>query len=169
MNRLTLSATVIMPFTYSTRRFFLLIFCSLYFLFSFGQDTLRELTLDAVVVKAFEQNRNLKNVPAAVNYTGNTVLQRFSPISIVSAVNTTPGVRMEERSPGSYRVNIRGSALRSPFGVRNVKVYWNGIPITDPSGNTYFNQFAYNNFSTIEVFKGPVGSLYGAGTGGRIL
>ncbi|MEJ0103149.1 MAG: hypothetical protein WDO19_11585 [Bacteroidota bacterium] len=44
-------------------------------------------------------------------------------------MNNTPGVRMEERSPGSYRLNLRGSTLRSPFGVRNVKVYlgWNSI------------------------------------------
>ncbi len=76
---------------------------------------------------------------------------------------------MEERSPGSYRINIRGSSLRSPFGVRNIKVYWNGIPVTDPGGNTYFNQFAWNNFSSIEVYKGPAGSMYGAGTGGLIL
>ena len=76
---------------------------------------------------------------------------------------------MEERSPGSYRINIRGSSLRSPFGVRNVKVYWNDIPVTDAGGNTYFNQFAWNNFSSIEVVKGPVGSMYGAGTGGLLI
>jgi iron complex outermembrane receptor protein len=76
---------------------------------------------------------------------------------------------MEERSPASYRINIRGSSLRSPFGVRNVKVYWNDIPLTDPGGNTYFNQIALNDFSSIEIYKGPVSSMYGAGTGGLIL
>lgn len=89
--------------------------------------------------------------------------------SLVNALNVVAGVRMEERSPGSYRINIRGSSLRSPFGVRNVKVYWNGIPVTDPGGNTYFNQFATNNFSTIEIAKGPASSMYGAGTGGLIM
>ena len=83
------------------------------------------------------------------------MLERFSPTSLVSAVNTTPGVRMEERSPGSYRFNIRGSSLRSPFGVRNVKVYFNDIPITDPGGHTYLNQLGYYNFNSIEIIKGP--------------
>jgi iron complex outermembrane receptor protein len=50
---------------------------------------------------------------------------------------------MEERSPGSYRLNIRGSSLRSPFGVRNVKIYYNNIPFTDPGGNTYLNSLAF--------------------------
>ena len=84
-------------------------------------------------------------------------------------MNSTPGVRMEERSPASYRMNIRGSTLRSPFGVRNVKVYLDDIPFTDAGGNTYLNQLSYYNFNSIEVLKGPGGSLYGAGTGGAIL
>ena len=76
---------------------------------------------------------------------------------------------MEERSPGSYRFNLRGSSLRSPFGVRNVKVYFNDIPITDPGGHTYLNQLGYYNFNSIEIIKGPGSSLYGAGTGGVLL
>jgi iron complex outermembrane receptor protein len=99
-------------------------------------DTIKEINLQEVVVKAFEQNRRLKDVPAAVNYVSPQALNRFSTASIVGAVNSTPGVRMEERSPGSYRINIRGSSLRSPFGVRNVKIYYNDIPYTDPGGNS---------------------------------
>lgn len=35
-------------------------------------------------------------------------------------MNAIPGIRMEQRSPGSFRLNIRGSSLRLPFGIRNV-------------------------------------------------
>jgi iron complex outermembrane receptor protein len=76
---------------------------------------------------------------------------------------------MEERSPGSYRFSIRGSLLRSPFGVRNVKMYWNGLPLTDGGGNTYLNLLDFNSVTSSEVIKGPGGSLYGAGTGGVVL
>ena len=130
-------------------------------------DTAR--TLDEVTVKAFEQNRNQSSSTFSVKQIDFNNADRYNKTSLVNGFNSIAGVRMEERSPGSYRINIRGSSLRSPFGVRNVKVYWNDIPITDPGGNTYFNQFAYNNFSTIEIFKGPAGSMYGAGTGGLIL
>jgi iron complex outermembrane receptor protein len=132
-------------------------------------DTLKEVNLQEVVIKAFEQNRKLKDVPAAVNYVGRQTLERFSSASIVSAVNSTPGIRMEERSPGSYRINIRGSSLRSPFGVRNVKIYYNDIPFTDPGGHSYLNNLGYYNFNSIEIIKGPGSSLYGAGTGGVML
>jgi iron complex outermembrane receptor protein len=76
---------------------------------------------------------------------------------------------MEERSPGSFRLAIRGSSLRSPFGVRNVKFFWNGLPLTDGGGNTYFNSLDFNSVNQIEVIKGPSGSLYGAGMGGVLL
>lgn len=130
-------------------------------------DSLKQ--LDEVFIRAFEQNRKSRFATASVKVIEHNNADRYNKNSLVNGFNTIPGVRMEERSPGSYRINIRGSSLRSPFGVRNVKVYWNDIPVTDPGGNTYFNQFAYNNFSSIEVFKGPAGSLYGAGTGGLIL
>src|ERR1017187_10230804 len=130
-------------------------------------DTIKSLT--EVVVKAYEQNRSLIDVAAPVAITGQAQLNRFNNMSILPAVNITPGVSMEERSPGSYRLNIRGSSLRSPFGVRDVKIYLNDIPLTDPSGNTYLNQLSFYNFNSIEIIKGPASSLYGAGIGGAML
>src|SRR5256714_7696242 len=125
--------------------------------------------LSEIVVKAYEQNKQLKQVSTAINYISQSQLQRFNNTNILPALNSTAGVRMEERSPGSYRMNIRGSTLRSPFGVRNVKIYWDEVPFTDAGGNTYLNQLSYYDFNSIEVIKGPGGSLYGAGTGGVIL
>ena len=106
---------------------------------------------------------------APVSVTGQAQLNRFGNMSILPALNITPGVSMEERSPGSYRLNIRGSSLRSPFGVRDVKIYLNDIPLTDPTGNTYLNQLSFYNFNSIEIIKGPASSLYGAGIGGAML
>ena len=96
-------------------------------------------------------------------------LQRFSNTSFVPVVNTVPGVRMEERSPGSYRLSIRGSLLRSPFGIRNVKTYWNDFLLTDAGGNTYLNLVDMNTAGSLEIIKGPSGSIYGTGTGGVVV
>lgn len=126
-------------------------------------------TLEAVVVRGYEQNRRLLEISAPVSFINKSQLDRFSGTSILPALNTSAGVRMEERSPGSYRLNIRGSSLRSPFGVRNVKLYWNNIPFTDPGGNTYLNQLSFHNVHSVEVIKGPASSLYGAGTGGAVV
>ena len=125
--------------------------------------------LGEIIIKAFEQNRKLMDVPAAVSVAQQKQLLRFNNTSILPAMNAAPGVRMEERSPGSYRLNIRGSSLRSPFGVRNVKVYLNEIPFTEPGGSTYLNQLGFYNIQSIEILKGPSSSLYGAGSGGTVL
>lgn len=125
--------------------------------------------LQEVVIEAYETNRRLDEVPASIGFLKAEELQRFSNTSVLPAVNTVPGVRMEERSPGSYRFAIRGSSLRSPFGVRNVKTYWNGLPFTDGGGNTYLNLLDFSAIGTMEIIKGPGGSLYGAGTGGVLL
>jgi iron complex outermembrane receptor protein len=132
-----------------------------------GIDSSR--VLPEALVTAFGKGRSGISGGSIVRVLQMSDADRYNKNSLVHGFNTIAGVRMEERSPGSYRLNIRGSSLRSPFGVRNVKVYWNNIPITDPGGNTYFNQFAFNNFSHIEIFKGPAGSMYGAGTGGLLL
>jgi iron complex outermembrane receptor protein len=132
-----------------------------------GSDSSR--LLQEIVIEAYETDRVLREVPATIGYITSEAVERFSSTSILPAVNTIPGVRMEERSPGSYRFSIRGSSLRSPFGVRNVKVYWNGLPFTDGGGNTYLNLLDIASAGSIEIIKGPGGSLYGAGTGGVLL
>ena len=132
-------------------------------------DSLEAKPLQEAVVKAYEQNRKLTEVAAPVSLVDKAAFTRFSNTSILPAMNANPGVRMEERSPGSYRLNIRGSTLRSPFGVRDIKIYWNEIPLTDPGGNTYLNELGFYNFQSIEIIKGTAGSLYGAGIGGAVL
>ena len=156
-----------------TMRVLLMIIVIFFFLiegvFCQSVDTLKETLLPSIIIKAFETQKKLKDVPAAVAYINKATLSGFSPVSIVSAMNSMPGVKMEERSPGSYRLNIRGSSLRSPFGVRNVKIYYNDIPFTDPGGNSYLNQLGYYLFNNIEIIKGANNSIYGAGTGGAML
>jgi iron complex outermembrane recepter protein len=127
------------------------------------------IVLKELTIRSYEADRPLLEVPASVGLVLSSDLERFSNTSLVSAINNLPGIRMEERSPGSYRFSIRGSSLRSPFGVRNVKVYWNELPVTDAGGNTYLNQFDANSINQIEIIKGPGSSLYGAGTGGVLL
>ena len=127
------------------------------------------ISLKNVIINAYGNNQKLIDVPAAISLVTAGDLKRYDNVSIIEAMNSKPGVRMEERSPGSYRLSIRGSSIRAPFGIRNVKVYYNGIPFTDPGGNTYLNQLGFSNYNNIEIIKGPAGSIYGAGTGGVLL
>jgi iron complex outermembrane receptor protein len=125
--------------------------------------------LEEVVVQGYMSHQSLLKSPASAGVLNENALQKSSQQSLLPAINTVPGIRMEERSPGSYRLSIRGSLLRSPFGVRNVKVYLDDLPLTDASGNTYVNIIDPALLSRIEILKGPDGSLFGANSGGVVL
>lgn len=131
------------------------------------KDTTKHLT--ELTVKGYLIEQPVLSVPASVSVLSPAQLSLQPENSLVSSFNTVPGVRMEERSPGSYRLSIRGSLLRSPFGVRDVKIYYDEIPFTDAGGNTYLNAIDVNSVQGIEILKGPDGSLFGANSGGVVL
>jgi iron complex outermembrane recepter protein len=121
-----------------------------------------------IIIRAYPQ-RSFFRQPGSVALLNETQLKQQQGYSLLPALNSLPGVRMEERSPGSYRLSIRGSLLRSPFGIRNIKVYVDEFSLTDGGGNTYLNLIDPGNLKSIEVIRGPDGSLFGANTGGVVL
>lgn len=125
--------------------------------------------MDEIVVRGYISEQPILKAPSSVSVISSKALRDQPGISMLPAFNSVPGIRMEERSPGSYRLSIRGSLLRSPFGVRNVKVYMDDFPLTDAGGNTYLNSLDVGSIHNIEILKGPDGSLFGANSGGVVL
>lgn len=125
--------------------------------------------LEDVTVKGYYNNQTLLRSVSAVNVIDSSLIKNQPSSSLVSMLNTVPGVRMEERSPGSYRLSLRGSLLRSPFGIRNIKIYIDDFPLTDAGGNTYLNALDVSAVGMMEVYKGPEANIFGANTGGAIL
>ncbi|AII50732.1 TonB-dependent receptor family protein [Hymenobacter sp. APR13] len=132
-------------------------------------DTTRAVALPEATVTGYGQQLPLRRTAAAVGVLSAADFDRFGQQALTQAVNTLPGVRLEERATASYRLSVRGSTLRSPFGVRNVKLYYEGLPFTDASGSTPLNLLDPAQIGSLEVLKGPAASVYGAGTGGAIL
>lgn len=133
-------------------------------------DTVSSLAteLPTIKISAYSTRSDLLRIPAAVQVLEDT-LNPVTSFSMAPSLNMAPGVKLEERSPGSYRLSIRGSTLRSPFGIRNVKVYLDGMSLTDGGGNTYLNLLDPGLIQKAELLKGPAASMYGAGAGGVLL
>jgi iron complex outermembrane receptor protein len=125
--------------------------------------------LNEVVIRPYFSAQPLIRTTGSIGLVNQEVLNKQPATSLVSAVNTISGVRMEERSPGSYRLSIRGSLLRSPFGIRNVKIYIDDFPLTDAGGNSYLNALDVSGIAALQVLKGPHSSIFGANSGGVIL
>ena len=121
-----------------------------------------------VNIRTLHSDRPVLREPGSVAKIGRDAPELEQAQTLLPAFNNQPGVRMEERSPGSYRLSVRGSLLRSPFGVRNIKVYLDEMPLTNAGGETYLNLIDQGCVQNIEIHKGPDGSLFGANSGGVV-
>lgn len=131
------------------------------------QDSIK-VELQPVEIKHYFNKQADIAVTASMHTVGRKTLEANQQISMTAAMNTVAGVRMEERSPGSYRLALRGSTIRSPFGIRNVKIYINDMPLTDAGGNTYLNVLDPYFLQEVQVIKGPDASIFAANSGGVI-
>ncbi|HZH87502.1 MAG TPA: TonB-dependent receptor [Brumimicrobium sp.] len=139
----------------------------------FGQkpDTLSKsetTEFEAVEIIAYFNKQKLLGLSSSAQTISSEQIEKQQTTTLLLALNTVPGLRMEERSPGSYRLAMRGSLIRSPFGIRNTKIYIDEFSLTDAGGNTYLNLIDPASIASIYVIKGPDGSLYGPNSGGVI-
>lgn len=127
------------------------------------------LQLEEAVVKGYLSTQPLLQAPTSLGIVHPSRLRSQTDETLIPALNFLPGVRMEERSSGSYWLSHRGSLLRSPWGVRNIKIYLDDFPLTDAGGNTYLNLIDTRSINRIEVLKGPDRSFFGANSVGVVL
>ena len=127
-----------------------------------------EANLNEVRVTGFAGNRTKKETAGAIALITSADINRGSGLSFQQALNAVPGVRMDQSTLSEARISIRGNGVRSSFGLRNIKVYLNDIPVTEADGTTRIEALDVNSIGRAEVIKGPASSIYGAGTGGVI-
>ncbi len=154
-----------MSFSYKFYTFFIgFIFASFS---SQEKDTIH--LISELNIDAYRKKTSLLQSTKSVNILPEFIQQIHAPDRFLETINLLPGTKMEERSPGSYRLSLRGSTLRSPFGVRNLKIYVDDFILTDASGGSYLNAIDPTWFENIEIYKGPESGDFGAVTGGSLL
>ena len=100
---------------------------------------------------------------------GATTFERFNPMDIPSAINQISGVYLLSGALNTNRITIRGVGARTPYGTDKLRLYFNGIPVTNGTGFSTIEAYDFENLGSIEVIKGPKGTAYGANLGGAIL
>lgn len=134
-------------------------------------DSLRQVQrLNPVVTTAARDARELRRLPVSMSVVDSATLAKTSTISLSEALRTVPGVRADGLFGGDdVKLSIRGSGVRSGFGVRGIGVLLDGVPITEPDGQTRLDLLELGSARRIEVVRGPASALYGgAGSGGVI-
>jgi iron complex outermembrane recepter protein len=122
---------------------------------------------DEVVVTATRMNQKAIDVPFPVY---NINMQEFKidrKVSISDVLSNVPGVFMQSRYGNhDVRISIRGFGSRSNTGIRGVRILLDGIPESEPDGQTRIEAIDFNAVGNIEIVKGNASSLYTNAPGG---
>ncbi|MGE4294623.1 MAG: TonB-dependent receptor [Campylobacterales bacterium] len=122
--------------------------------------------LESVSITASREERATRDVPQSVAVIEARQFEDKSLISLKDALSGTPGLLFENTNgSASGRVVLRGAGLKARFGVREIMLLRDGVPLTDPDSFTKLDFVDTQDIDRIEVTKGPA-DLYSPGTTG---
>lgn len=131
-------------------------------------DTLSYET-DDVVVTATRVEKKIIDIPYPVIRLKNTQYKFNRKITIDDVLQNVPGLFLQSRYGNhDVRVSIRGFGSRSNTGIRGVRILLDGIPESEPDGQTRIEAIDFNSIGSIELVKGNSSSLYTNAPGGVI-
>ncbi|WP_428035486.1 TonB-dependent receptor [Amphritea sp.] len=133
------------------------------------ENNLTKNTTDVITVTATRTERTSAEVPESISIIDQKRLEQEKMFNIADALKGTPGVLIQSTSGGSSsRLIVRGAGLKAQYGIREIMVLRDGVPVTDPDSFTRMDFIDTQDIEQIEVSKGPA-NIYATGsTGGAI-
>jgi iron complex outermembrane receptor protein len=91
-------------------------------------------------------------------------------ITVADILGLAPGITfVQGNGPRDVSISVRGSSTRQTFGIRNVQIFEDGFPVTQPDGLARTDLADPHAYSSVDVIQGPSSALYGNyATGGAI-
>lgn len=129
------------------------------------------LLLSPVVVTATRVEQNSFDLPVSIDVLDASVIQEGQPqINLSETAIRIPGVVVNNRynMAQDLAISTRGFGARSAFGVRGVRLYADGIPLSMPDGQGQTGTFNLDTAKSIEFLRGPFSALYGNSSGGVV-
>ncbi|SEE78090.1 TonB-dependent receptor family protein [Bradyrhizobium lablabi] len=90
--------------------------------------------------------------------------------SVSDVLRDSPGISVKQgNGPRDIGISIRGSNARNGFGIRNLVIFEDGFPVTQPDGLSRSDLIDPRAYAAIDVIRGPSSALYGNyATGGAL-
>ena len=125
-------------------------------------------TLEPVNVTATRREASVFDTPAAVSV--RTVPAMAPGMNASEALQGIPGLLVRDRQNYAQdtQLSIRGFGTRASFGIRGLRVYVDGIPATQPDGQSQLSHANLASAERVEVLRGPFSALYGNSSGGVV-
>ena len=131
-------------------------------------DTL-EYGLEEVTIVGTRTKEKIIDIPYSVFSVEKKELKFGKKVSAKSVLADVPGLFLQSRYGNSdLRVSIRGFGNRSNTGIRGVRILQDGIPESEPDGETVLDAIDFTSLGGVEVVKGNLSSLYANAPGGVI-
>ncbi|CAG0975142.1 Metal-pseudopaline receptor CntO [Methylophilaceae bacterium] len=130
-----------------------------------------DLRLAPVVVTATRIEQNSFDLPMSIDsVSGETIREGQLQVNLSESAARVPGVVVNNRNNPAQDlgIQIRGFGSRSAFGVRGVRLYQDGIPLTMPDGQGQTGTFNLDTAKNVEYLRGPFSALYGNSSGGVV-
>jgi len=124
--------------------------------------------LSEIVLRSSNIPKNLLQESSAVSVLTAQELDRTDDYNLVQNLNYVPGVYASQGALNTNKIDIRGIGARAQYSTNRIKAYINGIPLTTAEGELTLDDFDAAYLDRIEIYKGPVSSIFGAGLGGAI-
>ncbi|MCW8850925.1 MAG: TonB-dependent receptor plug domain-containing protein, partial [Melioribacteraceae bacterium] len=133
-----------------------------------NSDSTLTTSLDSIIISTTRYSIPLVNAPFSISSLEN--IYSKSPLSLKELFQSTSGIAVNSRSNFSQgdKLLLRGIGTRSAFGVRGIKMFLDGIPLTFPDGQSQLNNLDIQNIDKVEIVKGPSSTLYGNSLGGVV-
>jgi outer membrane receptor protein involved in Fe transport len=124
--------------------------------------------LEEVVVTAERHKSTVQNTPISITALSGAQLRARGITTVEEVVREVPGLSIRSAGPGQTEYEARG--LSSTGGAApTVGFYLNDVPMTPPAaaqtGKVVIDPDLYD-INTVEVLRGPQGTLYGSGSMG---
>lgn len=132
-------------------------------------DSLKTEKLEEVVISQLHINTTILDAPASIGILSKSQLLQNNTTDITTVINTIPGVFMQSSNFTTSRISIRGIGARTTYGTNKIRAFYGSIPLTSGNSETVIDDIDLENLNQIEIIKGPLSSIYGAGLGGAIL
>lgn len=133
------------------------------------KDTAKTYLIDEVVVTATRTAKRIIDVPYSIVLIQPSQFRFERKTSVDNILGMVPGLFFQNRYGNhDVRISIRGFGSRSNSGIRGVRILLDGIPESEPDGQTRIEAIDFQSVGSIEIVKGNSSSLYTNAPGGVI-
>ena len=123
--------------------------------------------IDEIIVTALKRtNQTQATAPASIDIIDGVSIDDLGADSLLDVLPSVPALSIDSDGVGYTTIQIRG--VNTTFGAASVGYYVDGAPFSLVNLNQLPDLDPFD-LQSIEILKGPQGTLYGAGSAGGVV